>query len=367
MQRTLPLALAAVCVALLPACASEAPKPETVGELDSAEKHFKPKWTNDDEALIAPVWTGDDDHGTLFTPLWRGAFLGIEDYAYAPANGDCRDQRGTVYIEWSSTDNTVHIVVKGKHAPTSPAVHRQEGTEYQFDKFHDAPKDITDSKYKIWIVLGNTATIGNFYYDPTTLDLLGNDFNFPDGPPNPSVKVQFPMFSVTGSRLFEPDASGFLYHEYTLPYDKTTVESGDFSRAFATFCPANLCEAAPLQPGISQLRPYVSPWLPASQAPSWRDMLHSGIGFDLHIDDASQSFPGDNSPYIYSGIHFMGNHAALQGGIPNGFNLSLLSAIQNVTPQLNPTPDNGAGSGLGCFPWVNEPHFSAPLYCQGQH
>lgn len=325
-----------------------------------------PQWTQADDLILSPIWLGDNDKGTLYAPLWRGAFEGIEDYVYTPADGDCTKTKGTVRIDWDSAANTVNVLIKGKNFQVAPSVTRTEGVNWFPDAFHPAPKDITNGAYRIWIVLASTTRSANFWYDPNTLNLLGSDFDFPSGPPAGAIPVAFPVFSITGSSQFSPDSQGNVVHGYTLAYDAVTVESGTFARAFATFCPQNLCEAAPLQPGISQLRPYVSPWQAPTNAPNWATMLTAGIGFDLHIEtatDPSDAF-GGNLPYVYSGITYVSNMTTLQGGVPNGWHAPLLPAIQNVSPVLEPVPN---GNGTSCQPLVDEPHVTAPLYCLGQH
>ncbi len=37
------------------------------------------RWTEVDDNIIAPIWSGDDDKGYLITPLYRGAFPGRRD------------------------------------------------------------------------------------------------------------------------------------------------------------------------------------------------------------------------------------------------------------------------------------------------
>ena len=36
------------------------------------------RWTQFDEQLVAPVWSGDDDRGSLVAPLYRGAAVAME-------------------------------------------------------------------------------------------------------------------------------------------------------------------------------------------------------------------------------------------------------------------------------------------------
>ena len=323
------------------------------------------RWTEVDEHIIAPIWSGNDDRGSMIAPLYRGAFPGIEDFVYAPPDHDCSRVRATLRIDWDKAANTVHYLVKGRNFQVSPSVRRTEGVDYFFDPFHQAAKDVTHGAYRLGTVLGSTTRKGDFYYDPNTLKLLGSEFDF-STPPQGAITVQFPIFSITGSKLFRPDEDGNVLHEFTVPYDRVTVEDGKFARAWSTFVPLDLCQAAPLQPGISQLRPYASPWQSAQIAPTWKDMLHAGMGFDIQVDDATPPPPqfGDNLPYVFSGISYAGNMTALQGGVPNGHHFLILTAIQNVSPVLDPGPN---GNGRGCTSFISEPHVTAPRYCAMPH
>jgi hypothetical protein len=257
----------------------------------------------------------------------------------------------------------VHVLVKGRHFDVSPTVTRTLDVNYFPDPFHNAPQSFQNGVYRVWIVLGSTTRQAHFWYDPTTLNLLGSDFDFPTGPPAGTIPVAFPIFSITGSNPFTPDADGNVVHQFTLKYSAVTVEDGTFARSFATFPPLNLCFAAPLQPGISQLMPYVSPWQAASDAPKWSDMLHAGMGFDIQLDDPTPPPPqfGHNLPYVFSGISYAGNMTALQGGVPNGQHFQILTAIQNVTPVLDAVP---GGNGRGCVGYVAEDHHTAQNFCQ---
>jgi hypothetical protein len=322
-------------------------------------------WTQADDLVIAPRFSGDDDKGALLTPLYRGAFPGIEDWVWAPPDGDCSKRRATVRYDWDSAANTVHVLVKGRHFDVNPTVTRTLNVNYFPDAFHTAPQSFDNGLYRYWTILASTSQAANFYYDPHTLDLLGSQYDFATPPSNVIVQP-FPVFVVTVSSPFRPDADGNVVHEFTNRYDGFTTEDGVFSNLLATFIPLNLCLAAPLQPAISQLRPYVSPWQPPSAAKNWRDILHAGLGFDLQIDPPNTPPPqyGHNEPFGDSGISYMSNVAALQGGVPNGQHFRIVTAIQSVAPSLDAVT---GGNGVGCFGYVNEDHHTAPAFCLGGH
>lgn len=319
-------------------------------------------WTDADDEIIAPIWTGNDDKGQLYLPQWRGASVGIEEYVFAPADGDCRKLKGTIRVDWDAAANSVQIVMKYRGLPRRPSVRRTEGVDFTPNPFHPFPKDFDNGVYRLWVIQGAAPIPGTFYYDPGTLELLGSQFDFPSGPPNGGavIPVTIPLFTLSGSASFEPDAQGFAVHAYTIPYTDLRVESGDFSVARISFVPFNLCLGQPAAPVRGQARPYVTPWQPVGLGPSFKTLLHSGLAFDIQLenpDDATA--PGGNLPYVFGGVAFIGS-PSFQGGVPNGQAFSLSSQIQNVSPIFHPVP---GGNGLGCFPYVNEPHITAPNHC----
>ncbi len=323
-------------------------------------------WNHDDDKLIAPIWSGDDDRGSLVSPMYRGASAGIEDYIFTPSDGDCANARGIFRIDWDKKKNQVHYQVKYKKVPVHPAVHRTEGVDYFSDAFHAAPKDFTNGGYRFWTILSaQNGTSKTFYYDPTTLLILGSEYDFPSGPPTGAIPVVIPVFTLFTTHLMFADSDGSLFHEYTVPYDHLTVEGGAYSLAYATYIPLDLCESNKFQPTLGQLRPWVSPWL-NSPSVSWHDVLDNGPVFDTTTDE-NQAFPATHGfePYVYSGVAFIGNETVFQGGVPNGYRNDLSSVILQVVPGIRPLEHGGNGPGCGSF--VVDPHVTAPRFCEGAH
>ncbi len=318
-------------------------------------------WTHEDDELLAPIWTGNDDKGSLYLPEYRGASVGIEEYVFAPASGDCRNLKGTLRVDWDSAANTVRIVAKYRGLPLKPSVRRTDGVDFFADQFHVFPKDFDNGVYRLWVIQGANPVTGTFYYDPTTLNLLGSQYDFPNGPPNGGavIPVSIPLFTLSGSASFEPDAEGFAVHDYTIPYTSLQTETGGLSVARISYPPFNLCVGQPAAPMRGQARPYLTPWQPLGIGPSWKTMLHSGLAFDSQLEKPGDATQGGNLPYITGGVAFIGA-PSFQGGVQNGQRFSLTRQIQNVAPIFYPVP---GGNGLGCSSYLNEPHIDAPNHC----
>ncbi len=321
----------------------------------------KPFWTAADEAILGPIWKGNDDHGSLYTALWRGSNAALEDYVYAPPNGDCRGMKGSVRVDWDKNQNAVHFMIKMRGMPQNPTIDRTPGVDFWPNPFHTAPEDFTVTGYRLWSVFSTINTANTkFYYDAQTLLLLGSEHDFPGGAPAGSIEVGFPVFPLISSGMMQPDANGLIIHQYTIPYDHVTQEGGTTGHAIVAFIPHDLCQGNAADPIAGQLRPYVSPWFPTGTGPSWPDVLHSGLFFDGTIEDITTPYPNNDPPYVYSGVAFMSNVPALQGGVPNGYHFQIGSAIRNVQPVILPID---GGNGLGCQPFVSFPRVSGPNLC----
>ncbi|HRI65645.1 MAG TPA: hypothetical protein PK156_15465 [Polyangium sp.] len=320
-----------------------------------------PFWTATDDAILGPIWKGDDDHGSLYTPLWRGANAALEDYVYAPPDGDCRNVKGTVRVDWDREQDTVHFMIKMRGMPNNPTIDRTPNVNYWPNPFHNPPEDFLVTGYRLWSVFSTINTANTtFYYDAQTLHLLGSEHDFPGGAPANSFPVGFPVFPLISSGIMQPDANGNIIHEYTISYAHVTQEGGTTGHAIVSFIPLDLCQGNPADPTAGQLRPYVSPWFAPGTGPSWPQVLHSGLFFDGTIEDISIPYPNNDPPYVYSGVAFMSNVPALQGGVPNGHHFQIGAAIRNVQPVTQPID---GGNGLGCQPFVSFPRVSGPNLC----
>jgi hypothetical protein len=323
-----------------------------------------PTWTEADEEIIAPLWTGDDEKGQLYTPLFRGALPGIEEYVYTPPDGHCTALKATVRVDWDSSADTVHFLIKGRNFVPRPTVHRTDGVNYWFNPFHPAPKDFDNGAYRLWIIEAAVTNKEKLWFaapgayaacqfGPPCGPLVATEFTAASQPPSAPIELSVPTFSITGTLQFQPDETGFFAHEFTNRYSAFTNEGGLFSRDWVTFSPEDLCQAHPgpvLQK--SQLRPVASPWIPPDKAPSWREILGANLAFDLHAEEAADpNVLGGNLPYVYSGISVVGNMPTLRGGVPNGAHAVLTAAIINVQPPIDLVP---GGNGAGCSSYMNE-------------
>jgi len=323
----------------------------------------KPFWTPIDDAILSPVWSGNDDHGSVYTPLWRGANAGIEDWIAVPDDHDCRGIKGTVRVDWDKAANTVHFTLKGKNLPVAPNVYRTEGVNFWYNPFHIRPKDVLDSGYRFWSIFGTiNGALTHFYYDADTLLLIGSEHDFPGGAPPNSITLDLPTLPLVSSSIVFANPDGSLYHEWTISYDHLTQEGGKVGAAVATYLPHDLCQSNGVDVTAGQLRGYAYGWLPAGTGPSWADVLHSGVIFDTTLENGADAvaYPDNDPPFVFSGISLISNMPAVQGGTPNGYHFHLDTVFRNVAPTSFAIE---GGNGLGCQPFLATPHVSGPNYC----
>jgi hypothetical protein len=298
-----------------------------------------------------PASSGTYDHGSIDMPLHRGNVVPFElTVAKTPDNcsGNLR-----LRIDWNQEANEVRVRLDGQHALTPyPTVHRTEGVEYFPNPFLPEPKDVVNGRNEFWLVTpGPDIT---FYYDGTTLNLLGSELDFPT-PPAGAIPLPLPTLVAVGSPFFEPDDQGNVHFEWKFPYDKVT--RGDlpqFGQHYVSFPPPNLCGANPYRFDLSTARIYMSKPVPAAEALPFSDYLRAGLIFDVTIDPPQYYVYPPLTTLIatYSGA------TVVAGGIPKGWMFDIDAAFMNVAPPIRPWP--AAGS---CANWFDPMHTKGLNFC----
>ena len=275
---------------------------------------------------------GDYEKGELEIKLRRGAAVPLElSVIPTPSPNGAID----LEMEWDEEDNEVKVKLKGKKVLTRfPDVDRVPGVNFIENPWFPEPEDIENGRYQLWIA--TTGRMLTFYYDPTTLDLIGSDLDF-ETPPA-AIPVPFPSLRLFGSPFFQPKANGDLDFEWTFSYDQ--VARGDLphlSEYYLTFPPPNLCGANPYRVDLSALRPYGSKPLPIEEAPSFSEYLRGGFIFDITVEPPE--FYTDRA--IQTGIGSYSQATLVAGGIPPGWTMDIDAAFGNNAPPIRPW--GGAG------------------------
>jgi hypothetical protein len=293
---------------------------------------------------------GTPAKGKLEMPLYRGNVMPFEvTVAKTPAN--CS---GTLQLRlsWDEDDNEVRVNLDGKRALTRyPSVNRTEGVDFFPNPFLPEPKDVHNGRNQFWVI--TTGPRIDFYYDNTTLNLLGSQFDFAS-PPAGAIPVSLPTLVAVGSPFFQPDHDGDVHFEWKFEYD--AVKRGDrpeFSHHYVSFPPPNLCQANPFRFDLSTARPYVSKPQPASAAISFSEFLRGGLLFDTTIDPPSYHVEPPLTTFIatYSGA------TVIAGNIPENWSMDIEAAFMNVAPPIRPW------AGVGCSQYFEPMHTKGLDFC----
>jgi hypothetical protein len=296
--------------------------------------------------------TGSYQKGTLEIQLNRGAAQPLE-LTVTPTPDNCKGHID-LKLNWDEQKNSVTVEMHGKDVlEPYPTVHRTEGVDYFPNKFFKQTKDVVGGRYQLWLV--TNGRLLNFYYDPTTLDLLGSELDFPTPPPN-AIPISFPTLRLFPTPFFEPKANGDLDFKWTFAYDHAVRgDRPDLTEMYVTFPPPNLCGVNPYRIDLSTLRPYVSKPLPAKDAPSFSEYLRGGMLFDITTEPPQYFMEPPTATLIAT----YSQATAVGGGVPRGWTFDIDASFGNVNPPIRPWP--GAGS---CTQYTDPVHTKGLNFCQ---
>src|SRR5262249_52019407 len=154
--------------------------------------------------LVEGVSSGDVHKGRMEVPMRWGAALAPETLNIA-LPGDCQ-RTIDMTMTWDEERGYVKVRLNGKGVLTPhPTVLRTAGVNFFPNAFWPEQKDIIGGRYQFWLI--SPAEEITLYYDGTTLNLLGSQYDFPV-PPVGSIPVRAPGIKVIPSRFFQPNAHG---------------------------------------------------------------------------------------------------------------------------------------------------------------
>jgi hypothetical protein len=295
--------------------------------------------------------TGNIHKGEMRFPLVRGASQQPE--VTVPAlPGNC-ERHVDVTLKWDEEEDWVTVRLRGKGVLDQyPTVHRTLGVDYFPNPFWPETKDVVNGVYQFWFV--SPAEEHTFYYDGTTLDLLGSDLEFASPPPG-SIPIPIPTVKLVGSELFRPDANGDL--DVKLTYSYSAMTRGDlplYAHNITSFPFTNLCKGNRYRFDLSEARGYVSRPRPASEARSFSDYLRNGLFYSITIEPEEYYVfpPVDTQIVTYS------QGTIIAGLIPTGYTWDIDAGFMNLAPPVKPFDGHGH-----CVNWFTGVHTQNINFC----
>ncbi|MER2562112.1 MAG: hypothetical protein ABTQ32_15405 [Myxococcaceae bacterium] len=261
------------------------------------------------------------DKGRIEIPLSLGTGAPNEVFIQEPVM--CQEQaRAKVTIDYDKAANTVRVRGKfHKSLPYRMSYTRPVDVSTQYNQF---PVSVTNGKWQIWIV-GRMLFESTFYYDAATLQLIGNEADFPAGPPPNSIPVPVPTIQMLCTPMFEGNPQGDATIDTTYRYDQMLDMLGS-GGTYVAFLPYNLCKPDEYGPY------YVNGGLHPSRAMSFDQILASiweGTGMAI-----STSLEPDPKPSFLDGRDntMIGWGGSYPAQIPSGYSVQPISGlIQTMT------------------------------------
>jgi hypothetical protein len=247
------------------------------------------------------------DEGRLEIPLIPGLTSPNEVVIREPSM--CRGS-AKVTIEYSKSRGRVVLDATFRGLPYRMDFTRPADVSTPYNQF---PVSVQDGKWQIWLVgrVFNFETL--FYYDSTTLKLIGNEHDLPGGPPPNSFPVSVPVMHMTCMPLFEGTPGGFAHVRYEYPYNQI-FDSVGRGGTYVAFLPFDLCKP-------DEYNVYYTKSLPLSMAMTWDqvlDNLHKGYSLSINLSLEPDPKPSYLDSRDNTMIGFGGVYPAV---IPYGYDL----------------------------------------------
>lgn len=205
------------------------------------------------------------DKGRIEIPLGLGTGAPNEVFLQEPVM--CQPQaRAHVTIDYDKQKNTVRL--RGQFHKALPYRMSYTRPDNPSTPYNQLPTSVTNGKWQIWLVGRMFSFDTIFYYDLATLQLIGNEADFPAGPPPNSMPVPVPTIQMLCTPMFEGTPQGDATIDVTYRYDMLLDMLGT-GGTYVAFVPYNLCKPDEYGPY------YINGGLAPSRAMSWDQVLQS--------------------------------------------------------------------------------------------
>ncbi len=309
------------CLAGTAAWAAEPAPPPLAPRPETGFSSIEQRW------VYAPP-----DEGTLHFQMVANALPG----EHAVETESICDNPVDVTIKYSKSKNTVQIKARFKGLPYRMSATRDSDVSNQWNQHLVS---VENGHWQLWFIGKLFTQDVLFYYDGLTTELLGSEWDFPDGPPANAIPVVIPAALLMGSPEFEGPPDGNFTFTWNFAYDRMLDSEGQ-AGTYDAFVPERLCAPDKF------LNFYVQGGIPADHASSFDEVLesiHSGNGIFTAI--TLEPFPKPD--FLKSRSNIM---TAYQGGfpqeIPEGYHLD----FRGQTLQLRMRGQCGVSHTMPPFP-----------------
>ncbi|WP_331092992.1 hypothetical protein [Archangium sp.] len=228
------------------------------------------------------------DEGSFEIPMVTGGAAATEVLLEEPEM--CRpDAKATARITYSKSRNEVVLEADFDGLPYRMSFTRPVDVSTPYNQF---PVSIQHGKWQFWFVGRMLNFDTTFYYDATTLRLLGSEHDLPGGPPPNSIPVAIATMHMTSTPLFEGTPEGKGRARFVFRYDQMLDEQGK-GGVYFSYTPYSLCKPDEYGPY------YTDGGLPVSLAMNFDQVLQSiWDGFGMVV--ATSLEPDPKPSYLLS-------------------------------------------------------------------
>lgn len=259
------------------------------------------------------------DEGSFVVTMQPGASALTEVAIEEPIM--CRPgAKASMRVTYSKRRNEVVLEADYDGLPYRMSFTRPVDVSTPYNQF---PVSVKDGKWQIWFVGRMLNFDTTFYYDATTLKLIGSEFSLPGGPPPNSIAVPIATMHMISTPLFEGTPDGKAHPRFVLRYDALLDEQNK-GGVYFSYAPFDLCKPDEYGPY------YTNGGLPVAQAMNFDQVLQSiWDGFGMAV--ATSLEPDPKPTYLLSRDNTM---IGWGGNYPNALPTGYENNPFNGTPRL---------------------------------
>ncbi len=172
-------------------------------------------------------------------------------------------------ITWNRNQDRVRIKLELEGIPYKPSYCFEEDPSTPYNEY---PMCVEDGGWQMWVLPRIFTRTSVWYYDADSGDLIGNEFDLPEGPPPGSIPFELPAVQMMCMGYFQPNPVTLKFNgHFDFDYDHMLDGMGT---------PGSIVTAVPFNAfdENSYWYYYTHAVLPDSEAVSWDDTLDDLAG-----------------------------------------------------------------------------------------